>query len=347
MSQAPDIAALPSLDEVLDSAVPFRVSLKVPFRNVTERTGVLLNGPAGWGEFGPFADYDAAGAAAWLAAAVESAWLGWPDPVRESIGVNAIIPDGTPEAAARFAVEAAERGITTMKVKVAGYGVSPVKDLLRLQAIREVVSASTRLRIDANGGWDVDTALQFLEAVGELNLEYVEQPCASLEDCGIVKRSSRARVAVDEGLRRAQDVDDLELHDRIRAAADFVIIKVPPLGGVRRAMRVARSVDLPVVVSGAMDTSVGLGAGVALAAALPGTQYASGLGTGALLATDVVNETELPERGRLRVRRRTPDESALAAVRAVVSKADEEALRTRLVAAWNAGAMRMLESELS
>jgi O-succinylbenzoate synthase len=338
---------LPSLEEVLAGAVAFRVSLKVPFRNVTERTGLLLHGPAGWGEFAPFPDYDAPGAAAWLAAGVEAAYVGWPDPVRESIGVNGIVPDGSVADAERFAQAAVDSGVSILKIKVAGHGVRQVTDLLRLRAIGEVVGPGMRLRLDANGGWSVDEALQMLEAIGDLNLEYVEQPCATLAECAIVKETSTRRVAVDEGLRRAQDVDDEELHDRIREAANFVIVKAPPLGGVRRAMRVARTLGLPIVVSGAMDTSVGLAAGVALAAALPGTQYSAGLGTGALLNTDVTTVTELPQRGRLKVRPIEPDDAPLAAAHALVSRADDDALRARLVSAWNAGAMRMLEAELS
>jgi O-succinylbenzoate synthase len=204
-----------------------------------------------------------------------------------------------------------------------------------------------RLRIDANGGWSADEALQMLEALGDLRIEYIEQPCATLAECAIVKNASSRQVAVDEGLRRAQDADDEELHERIRAAADYVIVKAPPLGGVRRALRVARQVGLPTVVSSAMDTSVGLGAGIALAAAMPGTQYAAGLGTGALLASDVVASTELPVLGRLAVRALVPDVGALAAARATITRADEDALRARLASAWNAGAMRMLEVELS
>jgi len=338
---------LPSLDDVLEGAVPFRVALNVNFRGVTERTGLLLSGPAGWGEFAPFADYDDVGAAAWLAAAVEAAWLGWPEPVRDVVAVNGIIPDVPVNECVAIARAAVDRGVRTLKLKVAGAQRSAVDDLVRLQAVRDAVGDGVRLRIDANGGWSVEQALEILEAIGGLSLEYVEQPCATLDECAVVKASEIAPVAVDEGLRRAAAVEDARLHDKIRASGDIVILKSAPLGGVRRALRIAQSLDMPTVVSGAMDTSVGLAAGVALAAALPPPHFAAGLGTGALLETDVVHEIRLPRRGMLPVGAVAPDAAELHAATAKVTDAEADELRARLARAWDAGAMQLLESVLS
>lgn len=300
----PDLADLRAAMHVV--AIPMRVR----FRGVTTREVALLDGPAGWGEFGPFPEYAPPEAARWFAAALEAAWDGWPQPVRQSIPVNATLPavppDRVPEILARFP------GTTTVKVKVAEQGQTLADDLDRVAAVRDVLGADGLIRVDANGGWAVDQARQSLRRLSAYGLDYAEQPCATVEELADLRRrlardGTDVRVAADESIRRAEDplrVRDLE-------AADIIVVKVSPLGGVRAALRVVEECGLPAVVSSALDTSVGIAGGVALAAALPDLPYACGLGTVALLEGDVTTASLLPRRGELTVRRVTPDPALL------------------------------------
>lgn len=262
------------------------------------RETVVLQGPAGWGEFGPFPEYDDAEASRWLASAIESAWVGHPDPVREVAPVNATVPavdaDQVPEILARFG------GATTAKVKVAEVGQRLTDDIARVAAVRDTLGPDGRIRVDANGGWDLDQALDAAAALAPYGLEYLEQPCRDVEDLARVRvRLARAGldvlVAADESIRRAEDPERV----RRLEAADIMVVKVAPLGGVGAALEVIDRVGLPAVVSSAIDTSVGIAAGVALAACLPGLPYACGLGTVALLAADISETPMLPARGVL------------------------------------------------
>lgn len=286
----------------------FAIEMPVRFRGISRREGVLLQGDAGWGEFSPFLDYDDAECVPWLRCALEAADDGWPAPVRELVPVNATVPAVGPEQAA--AVVRAS-GCGTAKVKVAERGQTLADDLARVEAVRDVLGSDGRVRVDANGGWSVDdavAAIRALDAVG--SLEYVEQPCASVEELAAVRRRVDVPVAADESIRRADDpyrVRDLE-------AADVAVLKVQPLGGVRACLRLADDIGLPVVVSSAVESSVGLAAGVALAAALPDLPYACGLGTTSLLAGDVTTSPLVPVDGALPVRRVVAD--ALATVEA-------------------------------
>ncbi|WP_337060371.1 o-succinylbenzoate synthase [Kineococcus sp. G2] len=312
---------LPAVHELLDAARVVRLPLRTRFRGLTEREALLLRGPAGWGEFAPFTEYGAAESARWLAAAVEAAWTGFPAPVRERVEVNATVP--AVPAADVPAVLARYPGCRTAKVKVAERGQHLADDVARVRAVREVLGPGGRVRVDANAGWDVDAAERALTALGEAGLEYAEQPCASLEEMAELRRrlaraGTPVPLAADESVRKAEDplrVAGLE-------AADVVVVKVAPLSGVRSALRVARACGLPVVVSSALDTSVGLAAGVALAAALPELPFACGLGTGALLAADVTADPLLPVDGALPVRPPRADEDLLERHRA---PADREA----------------------
>lgn len=263
---------MPTL-EVHVVALPMRV----PFRGVTTREAVLLKGSAGWGEFAPFVEYDDEEAARWLAAALEAAEVGFPGPVRHEVAVNATVP--AVPAAQVAQVLARFPGCTTAKVKVAQAGQSLRDDVERVAAVRELVP---NVRVDANGAWTVDEAVTALTALGEL--EYAEQPCATVEELAAVRRRVGVRIAADESIRKASDP---LLVARLQAA-DVVVLKVAPLGGVRRALRVAEECGLPVVVSSALDTSIGIRAGVALAAALPSLPFACGLATTSLMAGDVV-----------------------------------------------------------
>lgn len=287
----------------------YRVGLRTRFRGLVARDGVLLHGPAGWGEFSPFWDYDAAESVAWWRAAREAADEGWPEPVRTSIPVNVTVPAVSGERAHGIVTRSA--GCRTAKVKVAEPGQGLAEEVERLEAVRDALGPGGRIRIDANGGWDVDTAVARIRALDRAagGLEYVEQPCASVPELAQVRRAVDVRVAADESIRRA--TDPLAV---VRAeAADVVVLKVQPLGGVRACLALAEQVGLPVVVSSALETSVGLAAGLALAAALPELPYACGLATAQLLSDDVVAEPLLPHDGVIDVRRPEPDAGLLAA----------------------------------
>lgn len=301
-------AALPSADELLDGAVGFALPLTTTFRGTRVRDGLLICGPKGWAEFAPFPEYGAAQSARWLSAAIEAAWIGWPKAVRDTVPVNAIVPAVDAATAERLARES---GCTTVKVKVAEPGQSLDDDAARVAAVRDVLGRDGHIRIDANGAWTVPDAVVALRALGEFDLEYVEQPCLTLPECAALRRVVDVPVAVDEGLRTAEDPHHVV---GLRESADLIVLKVPPLGGVGPALAVAGTHGLPCVVSSALDTSVGLAAGLALAAALPDLSYACGLGSGWLLARDVTTDRLLPEGGELRVRRTAPTPDAVAGV---------------------------------
>jgi O-succinylbenzoate synthase len=283
----------------------FAIPMPVRFRGITVREGALIEGPSGWGEFSPFAEYGPKESARWLASALESATGAWPAPVRDRIPVNVTVPAVGPEQAAAIV---AGSGCRTAKVKVAERGQSEADDIERVEAVRETLGPDGKIRVDANGGWAVGQATRMLRQLARFGLEYAEQPCATLEELAELRRGIDIPVAADESIRRAED----PLRVRAAGAADIVMLKVQPLGGVRAALRVAEACGLPVVVSSAVDTSVGLAAGVALAAALPELPYACGLGTMSLLAGDVTADPLAPEAGELPVRRPAVDLEQLA-----------------------------------
>ena len=324
------MAALPSLEELLASSCVVRIALTTRFRGIHEREVMLLDGPTGWGEWAPFLEYGPAESARWLRAAVEGGWGGWPAPLRGSVPVNVIVPAVDPASAAELV--RASGGCRTAKVKVAEPGQPLADDIARVAAVRAALDEGGpggRVRVDANGGWTVreaDTALRELAGFG---LEYVEQPCATLAEQAQLRRLTDLPLAADEAVRKSLDPEDVA---GLREAADLVVLKVAPLGGVRAALRVAEAARLPAVVSSALDTSVGLAAGVALAAALPSLPYACGLGSGRLLRSDVVRARLLPVDGELPVTRPEPDPELLADLAAP----DERVSfwRSRLAAAY-------------
>ncbi|MGI5228898.1 o-succinylbenzoate synthase [Actinoallomurus sp. CA-142502] len=281
----------------------FAIPMRTRFRGVTRREGALVRGRAGWGEFSPFPEYGPAECARWLAAAYEAADEGWPEPRRTRIPVNVTVPAVGPEAAHAIVRSS---GCRTAKVKVAEPGQDEREDIARVEAVRDALGPGGRVRVDANGAWDPDTAVRMLRALGEL--EYAEQPCATLEELAAVRARVDTPVAADESIRRAED----PLRVRAADAADIVVLKVQPLGGVRAALAVAEACGLPVVVSSAVETSVGLAAGLALAAALPELPYACGLGTLSLLESDVVADPLAAVDGVIEVRRPRVDEEMLA-----------------------------------
>jgi o-succinylbenzoate synthase len=280
----------------------YSIPLTTRFRGITVREGVLLRGPAGWGEFCPFAEYDDRESAPWLAAAREAAEEGWPEPVRDRVPVNCIVPAVGPERAQEI-VRAS--GCATAKVKVADGPASLPHDLERVAAVRDALGPRGAVRVDANAAWAVDEAVAAITALDRASggLQYVEQPCRTVDELAAVRRRVDVPIAADESIRRAED----PLRVAVAGAADIAVLKVAPLGGVRRALAVAEACGLPCVVSSALETSVGMAAELALAGALPRLDMACGLGTGALLTNDVVADPIRPRDGWLPVPRRAPE----------------------------------------
>ncbi|MFZ2178907.1 MAG: o-succinylbenzoate synthase [Rhodococcus sp. (in: high G+C Gram-positive bacteria)] len=305
------MTSLPSLDDVLADAVVVSLPMRMRFRGITAREALLLRGPAGWGEFAPFPEYADEEAANWLLSAIEAAWAGPPAAVREKVPVNATVPavdaDQVPAVLARYP------GARTAKVKVAERGQTLADDVARVAAVRELIP---NVRVDANGGWSVDEAEAALRALTRGGpLEYAEQPCATVPELVEVRRRvPGVRVAADESIRRAED--PLKV---VRAGgADVAVVKVAPLGGMRRLLSLSEelsSYGVPGVVTSALDTAVGMSAGIAAAAALPELRFACGLGTGGLFEEDVAPPRELVD-GHLPVGIVTPDPARLAALAA-------------------------------
>ena len=292
--------AVPPLEELLAAAHVVSLPMRVKFRGIMQRESLLLRGPFGWGEFCPFPEYGDAEASRWLAAAVEAGWVGFPAPLRTSIPVNATVPavpaDRVPEVLARFG------RVDAVKVKVAEQGQSLDDDIARLHAVRAALPHAA-VRVDANGGWDVPGAVEALTRLAPVGLEYAEQPVPTIE--GLAEVRSRLRdagtpvlVAADESVRKETD----PLKVARAGAADLLVVKVAPLGGVRRALDIVAQAGLPAVVSSALDTSVGIRAGLALAAALPELPYACGLGTVSLFESDITLDPLVADDGAIRLR---------------------------------------------
>jgi O-succinylbenzoate synthase len=299
------VTDLPAADALLARAHVVSIPMRVRFRGLDTREAVLFEGPNGWGEFAPFVEYDDVESAKWLAAGIEAAWGTWPEPVRAEVPVNATVPAVTPDRVP--AVLARFSGCRTAKVKVAEAGQSLDDDVDRIAAVRDAMGPDARIRIDANGGWDVATALEVLRRTAPYGLEYAEQPCATVEELATLRTNLAPKginvpIAADESIRKADD----PLRVAELGAADIVIVKVAPLGGVTRALEVVEACGLPAVVSSALDTSVGIAAGVALAAALPRLDHACGLGTVGLFVEDVARSPLRPVDGILRPGRVEP-----------------------------------------
>jgi len=320
-----EIPARVAVEELLAASVPFSLPLRVPFRGLTSREGMLLKGPSGWGEFAPFDDYDVPRAARWLAAALEAAWGQWPPTTRDFVEVNAIIPAVDSTQAGVLAREAIlDNGCRTIKVKV---GSTLAEDEARVVAIRDALDTADvdgRIRLDVNGMWSLDQAQTALRRLVKYGIEYVEQPCESLDDVTRLRSAVDVPIAVDEALRTSDDPTSV----RLDGIADYAICKPMTLGGVRATSRIAQSVGVPVVISGSLDTAVGLSSCVAAAAALPELPLASGLGTGTLFLRDVVDPPLRPSAGCLPVHRIAPDLDSL--MQATEGVSDERAERWRL-----------------
>lgn len=298
---------VPQLDDLLDRLHVVSLPMRVQFRGITVREVALIEGPVGWGEFGAFLEYEPPEAAHWLASAVEAAYRSAPNVRRNRIPINATVPAVTPDQVpgvlARFP------GARTAKVKVAEPGQSLADDVARVNAVRALVPT---VRVDANGGWSVDEAAAAAAALtADGALEYVEQPCATVAELAALRLRVDVPIAADESIRKADD----PLHVVRSRAADVAVLKVAPLGGVTRMLEIADQIDIPIVVSSALDSAVGIGRGLLAAAALPDLPYACGLGTGGLFVDDIA-EPAVPVDGFLPVAPVTPDPARLVALAA-------------------------------
>jgi O-succinylbenzoate synthase len=298
---------IPALDDILDRVHVVALPMRVRFRGITTRELALIEGPDGWGEFAAFVEYLPPEAAAWLAAGIEAAYREPPPALRDRIAINATVPAvpaaQVPEILARFP------GAGTAKVKVAEPGQTLADDVARVDAVRAVIPT---VRVDANGGWTVDEAVQAATALtADGPLEYLEQPCATVDELAELRRRVDVPIAADESIRKADDPLAV-----VRAgAADIAVLKVAPLGGISTLLDIAAQIDIPVVISSALDSAVGIGVGLAAAAALPQLHHACGLGTGGLFVEDVTDAVA-PEGGYLPVAQVTPDPARLQALAA-------------------------------
>lgn len=305
----------PSLPDLLDRTRIVSLPLNTKFRGVTRREAAIIEGTEAWTEFSPFLEYEPAEAANWLAAAIEYGF----DPTLErlrsgSVAVNATVPAvapaEVPTVLARF------DGCRTVKVKVAERGQTLQDDLARLEAVAATLPEAS-LRIDANAGWqlaEAETALREIARLG-ITLEYAEQPVATVPELAQLRQRIRdlnIPIAADESVRKASD----PLAVARAGAADHVIVKAQPLGGIRKAAQVVKAAGLTATVSSALDTSVGIVMGAQLAAQLPEPRFAAGLGTVSLFAADVLSEPRKPQQGRVSLEPAVPRESLLREYRA-------------------------------
>ena len=297
---------LPPLEDIRDTARVVALPMHTRFRGVDVREALLFEGSQGWAEFSPFTEYGDDEAATWLAAAMDFAWQPQPDARRERIPVNATVP--AVDAARVPGVLARFDGCRTAKVKVAERGQTLADDVARVRAVREILGPEGRVRVDANMGWNVDEAEHAVHALAEYDLEYVEQPCATVPELADLRKRVKymgVPIAADESVRKATD----PLAVARAGAADLIVIKAQPLGGVRRALDIVAEAGLPAVVSSAIDTAIGLSQGAALAASLPSLDYDCGLGTASLFVEDVADAR--PVGGSISAVRAVPDGAAL------------------------------------
>lgn len=266
-----------TLEEIFKDFHLVKLNLKTPFRGVSYREVALLKGPSGWGEFSPFLEYDQYESASWLAAGIEAAFGDQTPLERDEISINATLP-AINDRESIEKIMALYPGAKTVKIKV---GNDKKVNLARIATVKEIDS-DLKIRLDVNGSWSVEEAVDNLKDIQD-QIEYVEQPCSSLDELRALKRRIDVPIAVDELLRKNSDPFSLNLED----VADFLVLKVSPLGGVTRAKKIAEHYQIPVVVSSALESAVGISQGLQLAAALKGYSNDSGLATGVLFESDV------------------------------------------------------------
>jgi O-succinylbenzoate synthase len=262
--------------QLLDTLRVIALPMKTKFRGISVREVALVKGSHGWGEFSPFLEYDDAESAPWLASAIEAATTPKPKLYRTSVAINGTIPALNDAEDLKSIVDSFP-GVNTFKVKV---GTNLPEDLARIDVIREL-QPQAKIRIDVNGLWSVDQAERFLNAVGEI--EYAEQPCATIAELRELKSRTSVKIVGDEVLRKVADPFQIDL----TGAIDYLMLKVQPLGGIKRAHAIAEHHNLPVVVSSALESAVGINYGLTLAASFEEMNFDCGLGTGSLLTADV------------------------------------------------------------
>ncbi|CAN5192863.1 o-succinylbenzoate synthase [soil metagenome] len=299
---------VPSITDILSTARVVALPLRQRFRGILTREVMVFEGPAGWTEFSPFLEYDDAESSAWLAAAIDFGWNPAPAIIRSRIRVNATLPAVAPDAVA--AVLARFPGCRTVKIKVAEPGQVLADDVARVAAAREILGAEGRIRVDANAGWNVDEAEHAIHAFSPYDLEYVEQPCATVDELADIRKRVKymgVPIAADESVRKATD----PLEVARRQAADLLVVKAQPLGGIRGALKIVDEAGLPVVISSALETSIGISMGAYLAAAIDTLDYDCGLATVGLFEADITDDRLVAERGAIDVRRVTPSGALL------------------------------------
>jgi len=264
--------------QLLDTLRVIALPMKTIFRGITVREVALIKGEHGWAEFSPFIEYDDAESAPWLASALEAATTPKPQLYRTSLAINGTIPALNDPGDLKKVVDSFP-GVNTFKVKV---GTNLAEDLTRIDVIRQL-QPQAKIRIDVNGLWSVDQAETFLNAAGEI--EYAEQPCATIAELRELKGRTSVKIVGDEILRKAADPFKVDL----KGAIDYLMLKVQPLGGIKRAHALAEHHNLPVVVSSALESAVGINYGLTLAASFEEMNFDCGLGTGSLLAADVAH----------------------------------------------------------
>ena len=323
----------------LQGVTPFAITLHREFRGVTSREGVVIHGPSGWGEFAPFEDYGNEYAGRWLATALEAAYGDWPTSKREFIAVNAIIPGVTGEVAAQLVRDVVSTdGCSTIKVKVTG---DLAGDEARVAAVRQTLDEVLglgvgQIRIDANACWSVTQAIDAIQCLSAYSLEYVEQPVEHNDELREVRSAIDVPIAVDESIRKDKNLDARALKE-LRELADVAIIKPAPVGGVHRGVEIAELLNMPIVVSNGMESSIGLCTSLALAGALD-IDRACGLGTGKLIAQDLIASPLVPHGGNMKVQRFAPEADALAAARVRITEDQAQFWLRRLEQAWHSEA---------
>jgi O-succinylbenzoate synthase len=297
--------------QILETARVLSIPMRIKFRGITTREVLLFEGPNGWAEWSPFTEYEDEEASIWLKAAIEFAFGEIPEPTKKTIKVNATL------AAVKDVRAALEPfgNFEVVKIKVAEKGQTLQDDLDRIHEVRKYYPEA-RIRLDANGGYDIQTALAIANAMYEegVLLEYLEQPVKTIAELAELKLKLKLlniKIAADESVRKVSD----PLAVAQANAADLLVLKAAPLGGINNALRIAKEAGLPVVVSSALETSVGISMGVHLAALL-GSEYASGLATAALLTEDVTDTPLIPINGEIPVTRITPNKNALTKLQA-------------------------------
>ncbi len=279
------------------------------FRGLSHREALIFKGTRRWAEFSPFIEYSDQEASNWLASAISFANQELPSLNRSSVGVNATLPAVDPEDVESVLAKFGE--FSTVKIKVAEVGQPLIADVLRVLKVAETYP-DCRIRLDANGNFKPEQALELLAQIPLERLDYFEQPCASIDELVELRKTIshlklNVLVAADESIRKTDDPFEVAR----RGAADIVMLKVQPLGGIENCLEIALETGLPAVVSSALETSIGLAQGAYLAAALPELAFDCGLGTLSLMESDITSKPLLSVGGRITPREVEPDQSLL------------------------------------